>query len=229
MDFYSFLAPLATSKIAPLAAVFLGIMMAVSPCPLASNITAVAYVSSKSKRPVFAAALYSLGRAFTYVALASFFVYLGVQVQPIALFLQKYGELFLGPILLLVAAVLLELIDLDFGTKSDLLKKVPVGNCFGSFLFGAALALAFCPFSGVIFFGMLLPLSIAANDGILIPALFGVATALPVLLFAIVLSKGKALLFSSLEKTKDAEAIVRKIAGVVIGLIGIYYSIRALL
>jgi cytochrome c biogenesis protein CcdA len=105
MGLMAFMEAMGTSSIPIVAAFFIGLMTALSPCPLATNITAIAYISKKigdGKKTLLTGFVYTLGRMFTYVLLASLIVYIGVNVQAISLFLQRYGERILGPLLIVI-------------------------------------------------------------------------------------------------------------------------------
>lgn len=117
MSLMAFMESMGTSNIAIVAAFFIGLMTAISPCPLATNITAIAYISRKiehSKHTLMVGFLYTLGRMFTYVALASLIVYIGINTQQISLFLQSYGEKLLGPLLLIIGIIMLNIVKLNF-------------------------------------------------------------------------------------------------------------------
>jgi len=230
MSIMAFMEAMGTSNIAIIAAFFIGLMMAISPCPLATNITAIAYASKKidnSKHTLRIGIVYTLGRMFTYVGLASFIVYLGIQTQTISLFLQRYGETLLGPLLIIIGVVMLDIIKLNFLKGGDKLNRIKERlsdrGAFGAFLLGVVFALAFCPFSGVLFFGMLIPLAIASGDGLLIPSVFAFATGLPVILFSFILVKSVNKLGTIMNKIQAFELSMRKIIAAIFILTGIYY------
>jgi cytochrome c-type biogenesis protein len=236
MDIMSFMEQMGTSNIAIVAAFFIGLMTAISPCPMATNITAIAYVSKKienSKHTLLVGFLYTLGRMFTYTALASIIVYVGVNTQGISFFLQTYGEKLLGPLLLLIGVVMLELVKVDFfkgGNRlSTLQAKLAEKGYLGAFLLGVLFALAFCPFSGVLYFGMLIPLALETGDAVLLPAVFGLATGLPVILFSILLVKSVSTLGKVMNRVQKAEKWMRLGVGAVFVLIGLYYMFTRLL
>jgi cytochrome c-type biogenesis protein len=231
MSIMAFMESMGTSNIPLLAAFFIGLMTAISPCPLATNITAIAYASKRidnSKHTIIVSLLYTLGRMFTYVVLASFIVWFGVNVQAISLFLQKYGERILGPVLILTGIIMLDIFKINYFKSSprlDALKeKIARKGFFGSFLLGVLFALAFCPFSGVLFFGMLIPLAIKAGDGILIPSAFALATGLPVIILSFILVYSVSKLGTIMNKIQTFEKWMRKAVAVTFIIIGIYYA-----
>ena len=235
MSFMGFMEAMGTSDIALIAAFFIGLMTAISPCPLATNITAIAYASKRinnSKHTLIVGFLYTLGRMFTYVLIASLIVWFGLNTQSIALFLQKYGERLLGPMLLVIGIVMLDLIKINFLKGSDKLnilkEKLAEQGFFGSFLLGVIFALAFCPFSAVLFFGMLIPLALKAGDGVIIPAVFAFATGLPVIIFSFILVYSVSKLGAIMDKVQLFEKWMRKIVGVVFIGVGLYYIFNLL-
>jgi len=230
MDFMGFMEAMGTSNIPLLAAFFIGLMTAISPCPMATNITAIAYVSRKienSKHTLLVGFLYTLGRMFTYTALASIIVYTGTNTQEIALFLQSHGEKLLGPLLLIIGVVLLELVKIEFfkgeNRLASLQAKLAEKGYLGAFLLGVLFSLAFCPFSGVLYFGMLIPLALKTGDAIILPSVFGLATGLPVILFSILLVKSVSTLGKVMNKVQKFERGMRLSVGVVFILVGLYY------
>ncbi|MGM5482680.1 MAG: aromatic aminobenezylarsenical efflux permease ArsG family transporter [Nanobdellota archaeon] len=230
MDLMSFMEAMGTSDIAIVAAFFIGLMTAISPCPLATNITAIAYTSKRidnSKHTLLVGFLYTLGRMFSYTVLASLIVWFGLSSQKISFFLQDYGEKILGPLLLIIGIIMLDVMKFRFLKGSDKLakfkEKLAQKGFLGSFLLGVVFALAFCPFSAVLFFGMLIPIAISAGDGLLVPATFAFATGLPVIIFSFILVYGVSKLGAIMNRVQTFEKWMRKIVGVVFIGAGIYY------
>ncbi len=230
MDFMVFLNQMGSSNIAIVAAFFIGLMTAISPCPLVTNITAIAYVSGKTrdnKHTLLVGFLYTLGRVFAYSGLACLIVHVGLSTQEIALFLQAYGEKLLGPVLILIGLVMLELIKFNFikggGGIDNLKTRLADGGYLGGFLLGVIFALSFCPFSAVLYFGMLIPLALKTNDALIVPSVFGIATGLPVILSSILLVGSVSLLGRVINRVQVFERGMRKFVGVVFITIGVYY------
>lgn len=230
MGLMALMEALGTSNIPIIAAFFIGLMTAISPCPLATNITAIAYASKKldnSKHTLLVGFLYTLGRMFTYVLLSMLIVWFGINIQGISLFLLKNGEKLLGPMLLAIGIIMLDVIKFSpaqSSNKLDQLKETLAGKgLLGSFLLGVVFALAFCPFSAVLFFGMLIPLAVKAGDGILIPAVFAFATGLPVIIFSIILVKSVSRLGQVMKKVQMFEYWMRKVTAIVFITAGLYY------
>jgi cytochrome c biogenesis protein CcdA len=221
-----------TSHIAIIAAFFIGLMTAISPCPLATNITAIAYISKNlgNKRRTLSIGLsYAFGRAFTYVIIASLIVWMGLGVQGISLPLQKYGNMLIGPLLIILGILLFGVIKISFfkglGIMERLKKNLSNKGILGGFLLGAVFALAFCPFSAVLFFGMLIPLAIATGDGIIIPSVFSIATALPVIILSLLLVHSVSKLGNVMNKIQTFEKWMRRSVAIIFIVVGAYYTI----
>jgi len=231
MSLMSFMEAMSTSSFPLIAAFFIGLMTALSPCPLATNITAIAYISKKinnGKKTLLTGFVYTLGRMFTYVLLASIIVYIGVNVQSISLFLQKYGEKILGPLLIFMGLVMLNIIRLPSLKSKDKINKIKERlserGYLGSFLLGVLFALAFCPFSAVLFFGMLIPLALKYSDAFLIPSIFSFATGIPVIIFAFILTFSVSKIGKVMNKIQTFEKYMRYLIAGVFVIVGIYYT-----
>ena len=230
MSLISFMEAMGTSNIPIVAAFFIGIMMAISPCPLATNITAIAYISRKidnSKHTLLIGFTYALGRMFTYTIIASLIVFFGLNVQSASLALQKYGENIIGPLLIIIGIVMLDLFKVNFFSGNARLnsfkEKLSEKGLLGSFLLGVIFALTFCPFSAVLFFGMLIPLSLKTGDGLILPSVFAFATGLPVIIFSFIMVYSISKLGLIMDKVQTFEKWSRKIASVVFIGVGTYY------
>ncbi len=160
-----------------LSALVLGLMTAISPCPLATNITAVGFISKdiENRNRVFVnGLLYTLGRAISYTAIA-LIIFLGADQFKFSGFFQRYGEKIIGPLLILIGLFMLDLIKINFPGVSALTSKMETKTKWGYFdaiLLGMIFALAFCPYSGVLYFGMLVPLTVASASGLYLPIVF---------------------------------------------------------
>ncbi|UMB61301.1 aromatic aminobenezylarsenical efflux permease ArsG family transporter [Lutibacter sp. A80] len=212
-----------------LSALILGLMTAISPCPLATNITATAFISKNisSKRKVFLSGLlYSLGRGFSYT-LIGLILYFGASKFHIARFFNQNGEKYLGPLLVIIGLIMLNVIKLNFLGKSNfqekLTDKFKDKGLLGSFLIGVIFALAFCPYSGALFFGMLIPMTIGSADGLYLPIVFAFGTGLPVILFTYLLAFTADKVGIFYNKITKIEKVMRVVAGVVFIITGLYY------
>lgn len=210
-------------------AFILGLMTAVSPCPLATNITATAYISKNitSKRKVILSGiLYFLGRAFSYT-LIGIVLYLGASKFHVSRFLNQNGEKLLGPLLIIIGLMMLNVIRLNIlgksGFQAQLSEKFKDKGLLGAFFIGVIFALAFCPYSGALYFGMLIPMTITTVDGLYLPVIFAFGTGLPVLLFTYLLAFTAGRVGVFYNKITKVEKIMRYVAGVVFVIAGLYY------
>ncbi len=210
-------------------ALWLGILTSISPCPLASNVAAISFLSKKITHPVlvFISGLaYTLGRMFLYAVLGWIIINSLLSVPQAAQFLQKYMGRALGPILIVTGLILLEIITIRLPGLSLSQKhsnKLSESGAPGAFLLGFVFALAFCPISAALFFGSLIPLAINSKSGIVLPFIYGIGTGLPVLAFAVTIALGTTSLSRWFHKITRLEYYTRKITGAVFILVGLYY------
>lgn len=221
---------LAQNSETPVIAAFaLGLLTAVSPCPLATNITATAYIAKtieSKKKVILSGFLYTLGRLTSYTAIGAL-IYFGFSKFQIAKLFQGNGEKFLGPIMILIGLVMLDVIKLGFLTKGSLTERLSERfkdrGLLGSFLLGAIFALAFCPYSGALFFGMLIPMTLAADAGLLLPVVFSLGTGIPVIIFAFVIAYSIEKLGTYFNAITKVEKVMRLVAGLAFIITGLYY------
>jgi len=217
--------------ILPLASAFwLGVLTSISPCPLATNIVAISFVGRRVESPrsvLFSGVLYTAGRAATYVLLGMVLVASLLSAPVISHALQKYMNAVLGPLMILVGMVLLELISFNMGggLNTRVQKRVETMGVWGAVFLGVLFALSFCPTSAALFFGSLLPLAVNRQSGILLPAVYGLATGLPVLIFAVLLGFGANKLAKAYDGIVAFERWARRITGITFIAVGIYYSL----
>ena len=211
-------------------AFWFGILTSISPCPLATNIAAISFVGRKigSAPAVLAAGvLYACGRTIAYASLGILLAG-GLTAAPeVSHLLQKDMNLLMGPLLILVAMVLLKLLTLPAisgGIGERLWIRVERMGIAGAGLLGIIFALSFCPTSAVLFFGSLLPLAIKFNSGLLLPAIYGMATGLPVLFFAFLLAFGVNQFGRTYHRLAMFELWAQRITGIIFLLIGLYFT-----
>jgi len=213
-------------------ALWLGVLTSISPCPLATNIAAISYIGRKvgNSRQVFLTGLlYTIGRTLAYLGLAFVLVASVLSVPQISLFLQKYMHLVLGPILIIVGMFLLGLIQLSMGgggMSQGLQKRVDAMGVWGALLLGVVFALTFCPTSAALFFGSLIPLSLKVNSSVTLPAIYGVGTALPVMVFAVLLATSAQSVGKAYNVLAKIEWWARMLTGWIFILVGIYFSLK---
>jgi len=214
-----------------LSALWLGILTSISPCPLATNIAAISFIGRRIGRTrvvFFTGLLYTLGRILTYVVLGILLVTSVLSVPQVSHLLQKYMNKFLGPILILVGMILLELIRFNIpgsGLSEKMQKRVELLGIWGAGLLGIVFALSFCPISAALFFGSLLPLSVKCGSSITLPAMYGFGTGLPVILFAVLIAFGAQSVGKAFNKLTQIERWIRRVTGGIFILIGIYYCL----
>ena len=177
------------------AALWLGILTSISPCPLASNIAAVSYIGKSladTRKVLLSGLAYVLGRTLVYSALGFLLVKSFVSAPGLSFFLQRHGNEVLGPLLILIGLFLLKIIRLDFLSFSagGENRFQNVKGILPAFLMGGVFALSFCPVSAALFFGALVPLAAKESSAVLLPSLFGIGTGLPVALFAVLAAQG---------------------------------------
>lgn len=226
-----FLSGLYSSSSTPVwSALVLGLMTAISPCPLATNITAMGFISRdlENRNKVFYNGLiYTLGRAVSYTLLA-FILYMGADQFRIASLFQRYGEKFLGPLLIIIGLFMSGLIKLNIGGISrlaDRFRDREQLNFMEVFIIGFLFALAFCPYSGVLYFGMLIPMTIESATGLTLPVVFAAATGIPVIIFAWLLAYAVSGVGKLYNRIKIFELWFRRIVSVLFIITGLYYLV----
>ena len=224
---------LENSSLPVVSAIALGLMTAISPCPLATNITAVGYIGKdiNNKNRVFVNGLiYTLGRALSYTILAVI-IFIGANQFKISGWFQLYGEKIIGPLLIIIGLIMLGLLKIPFPGINQITKRYQskgMNSYWDVLLLGIFFALAFCPYSGVLYFGMLIPMTIKSASGLFLPVVFAIATGLPVIIFAWLLAytaSGVGRLYKGL---KVFEIWFRRVIAVVFIGVGIYYVITTL-
>lgn len=217
-----------------LTAFLLGLMTAISPCPLATNITATAYLSKDigdKRRVMFNGVFYTLGRMFTYTALGLIF-YFGASQFQIARLLQNIGGMWLGIALVIIGILMLDIIKIKVPGMSKLTSKIEKKEgkktYWDAFLLGLLFALAFCPYSGVLYFGGLIPMTIANPSGLLLPPVFAIATGLPVIIIAWLLAYSVSNVGKFYNKMSVFQKWFKWIVAAIFIIVGIYYIITGI-
>ena len=215
-----------------LSAFILGLMTAISPCPLATNITAIGYISkdfNDRKQVLIRSVIFIIGRAITYTSIG-LLIFFGASQFTISGFIQQWGEKLLGPLLIIVGLFMIGIIKPNFkGVR--ILGKIALqlnqNRYIDVLLMGIVLALAFCPYSGVLYFGMLMPLTLtnASGSGFYLPFVFAIATGIPALIFTWFIAYSASNISKNFNDVKSFEKVFRKIVAVLFIGIGIYYII----
>jgi cytochrome c biogenesis protein CcdA len=225
---------LSNSSVPFLTAFILGLLTAISPCPLATNITAIGFIGKdiENRRRVFYNGLiYTAGRAISYTVLA-FILYFGADQIKLSGFFQQYGDKFIGPVLIIIGLFMLGVLKLNFlsvGKLTDRFQQKKIKGTAEVLVLGIVFALAFCPYSGVLYFGILIPLVIASASGLYLPLVFSLGTGIPVIIFAWMIAftlSGVGGLFS---KIRSFEFWFRKVIAVLFIGVGGYYTLEIFL
>ncbi|MDD5504792.1 MAG: aromatic aminobenezylarsenical efflux permease ArsG family transporter [Candidatus Omnitrophica bacterium] len=210
-------------------ALWLGILTSISPCPLATNIAAVSFLSKKIAHPamvLISGLAYTIGRMVAYVLLSWFIISSFLGIPQVAQFLQKYMAIALGPFLIVAGLFLLEVFTIKFPNitlSQRYQNKLVESGAPGALLLGFIFALAFCPVSAALFFGSLIPLALNSKSGTLLSLIYGIGTGLPVLLFAVVIALGIASLSYWFQRITKLEYYTRRITGIIFIFVGLYH------
>ncbi|OFZ46237.1 MAG: cytochrome C biogenesis protein [Bdellovibrionales bacterium RIFOXYB1_FULL_37_110] len=216
-------------------AFWIGILTAISPCPLATNIAAISFISKKienKKIVLMTGALYTLGRMFTYIALSYIVIKSILEIPSLSFFLQTHMLKILGPLLIVIGMFLLELITMplpSMGGGGKFQSFFQNAGIWGAFPLGMLFALSFCPVSAALFFGSLIPLATKYSSATLFSSMYGIGTGLPVFLFSILIAVGVTSVGKIFQKIGKVEYWVRMVTGTLLIGIGIYFTLTYLL
>ena len=218
---------LAGSGLPALSAFLLGLLVSLSPCPLATNVAALAYLGKRADRPeqsLLSGILYAAGRALSYSLVAALLVTVGLEASRVSWLLQDAGQYLLGPVLILSGLVVLGAISLPIpgGVGDRLAERLAGGGSTGALGLGALFALAFCPYSAALFFGVLIPMALRSPTGVALAPVFALGTALPVLVGVALLAAGVSQLARWANSTRSFEPFLRRTAGVILMGAGFY-------
>jgi cytochrome c-type biogenesis protein len=212
-------------------ACWLGILTSISPCPLATNIAAISYIGKQVSRPgyvLMTGLLYTLGRSIAYVGVGVVIVASLLAVPDLSFFLQRNINKILGPILIVLGILLLGVLRLNIsgpGYGVRLQQRVDRLGMWGAGVLGLLFALSFCPISAGLFFGGLIPIAIERQSSVLLPTVFGIGTALPVVVFAIVIAFGAHHLGKAFNRLTQIERWARRVTGAVFVAAGVYLTL----
>jgi cytochrome c-type biogenesis protein len=222
------------SQYSVVTALMLGLMTAISPCPLATNISAIGFISrdiDDRKRVFIGGLVYTLGRAISYSGLAVI-LYFGASQMNVSRLFQGWGEKLLAPLLIIIGLLMLDVIKIKFPSLAGLTERIEKegkGSYWSTLLLGMVFALAFCPYSGVIYFAMLIPITIASASGLYLPVVFAIVTGLPVIIFAWLIAYAIGSVGKLYNHIKTFELWFRRVVAVLFIAIGLYYFIMMFL
>jgi len=213
-----------------LTAFLLGVLTSISPCPLATNITAIAYISKEiktAKHTLLNGIFYTLGRGASYTILATL-IYFGLSSFQISSIFQGWGDKILGPVLIIISLIMFGVIKINLGKGGEKIEKIKIWlaqkGFIGSFFLGMLFALAFCPYSGVLFFGVLIPLVLKSTESLLLPPIFALGTGLPVILFSFLIAFSIQKLGQVFQIMQKVEKIIRYGVAIIFLGAGAYYT-----
>jgi cytochrome c-type biogenesis protein len=214
------------------AALWLGVLTSISPCPLSTNIAAISYVGRKVGRPgsvLLSGLLYTAGRSVAYSAVAILVTRGLLSIPGVSMFLQQYMNLLIGPIVFIVGILLLDIWKIGVnggGVGKKLQRRIDTMGIWGAGFMGLIFALAFCPLSAGLFFGGLIPLALTSHMPVGLSALYGIGTALPVIGFALLLAFAAHWVGAAFNKLTIIEIWVRRITAVVMIALGVYLILK---
>ncbi len=212
-------------------AAWMGVLTAISPCPLATNVAAISFISRRVTNPraaLLTGLLYTFGRSVVYVAIAAILVSSLLSAPSMSVALQKYMNKLLGPLLILIGMVLLGLIR--FGARGSSLgeragRRVADWGVWAGLALGIVSALSFCPASAALYFAGLVPMAVKYESNVVLPLAFGISTGLPVVLFAILIVASANAMAKAFNRITAFERWARRVTGVVFIAVGIYFSL----
>lgn len=213
-------------------ALWLGVLASISPCPLATNVVAISFIArhaGRARAVVAAGAAYTGGRALAYAGVAAVVVAGLLSIPTLSDFLQRHLNQALGPLLVLVGMFLLDLLPLPAGwslASSGLQERAGRSGPAGAAALGFLFALSFCPVSAALFFGSLIPLAFKESSPLLLPALFGVGSALPALAATAIVASGSSALPALMRRVTTFDLWARRITGAIFVLGGIYLTLK---
>ncbi|MDD4290364.1 MAG: aromatic aminobenezylarsenical efflux permease ArsG family transporter [Patescibacteria group bacterium] len=228
MDFINIL--IDNYNIPILSAFLLGILTSISPCPLATNITAIAFISKDIRTPkhtILSGLFYTIGRGISYTLLATL-IYFGFSSFQISKIFQGWGDKVLGIILILLGLIMFGIIKINIKNNNQTIEKTKLylsnKGYLGSMALGVLFALAFCPYSGVLFFGILIPLILNSSFGLFLAPLFAIGTGLPVIIFSLLIAFSLQVVGRAFKIVQKIEKWLRYGVASIFILTGIYYT-----
>ena len=212
-------------------ALWLGFLTSISPCPLATNVAAMSFISrgiGSPRRVLLTGLVYTAGRSLAYLVLGILMVASLLTAPGVSLILQERMNQILGPALIITGVLLLDLIRIPSrggGISGGLQRRAERWGIWGGGLLGVVFALSFCPTSTALFFGSLIPLALKSGSSVILPAVYGIGTALPVFAFAIALAIGANVVGKMFNVLSRFEVWARRITGAVFIVVGGYYCL----
>jgi cytochrome c biogenesis protein CcdA len=221
-----------------LTVLLIGIITSISPCPLATNITAIAYISKdikNSKIVLLNGLYYTFGRAFSYTLLSAI-IYFGASTFDVSTFFKNFSDSLLGPVLILIGLFMFDIIHLPTSEKkftsgnflNNIQKYLSTKGYLGSFILGVLFAIGFCPYSAIMFFAVTIPIILKSKEGILLAPFFAIGTSLPVILFSFIIAFSANKIGNTYNNIKKLEVYIRKIVATIFICVGVYFLLKSL-
>ncbi len=223
------------SVTAVLTAVWLGVLTSISPCPLATNIAAMSYIGKdlgSPRRVLLTGVIYTFGRSLAYAVLSGLLIASVFAIPDLSFWLSTYMNKLLGPILIAVGIILLELVRINFAgscVREKTGERFAKAGSWGAGILGILFALSFCPVSAALFFGSLLPLAVKNESSVLLPTAYGAGTGLPVFLFAVSVALGARWVSKAFNRVVKFERWARRVTGAVFVVVGLHYCLTYIL
>lgn len=213
-------------------AMWLGILTSISPCPLATNVAAISFIGKSlgsPRRVLLTGLLYTLGRSIAYAALAALLLASVFAIPDVSFFLEMHMNKLLGPLLIVVGLLLLDLVPLSFPGScviERIERRFRTSGLWGAGALGMLFALSFCPVSAALFFGSLIPLAVKQGSAIGLPSIYGIGTALPVFGFAVLIALGAQWVSKAFKRVAQFEKWARRITAAVFIVVGTRYCLN---
>lgn len=212
-------------------AFWLGILTSISPCLLTTNITAISFLARNVDKPryvLLSSGFYMVGQAVAFVVLAMLIVGSLVSAPIVSHWLQKYMFRLLGPILVLVAMFLFELLEVRLGSgrlKRWIHQRGGGGGFWAAALLGVVFAMSFCPTTAALFFGSLIPLAVTHGSSVFLPSMYALGIALPVLIISVLVATAAHEIGRVFQRITQMEWWARRATGLVFLAVGVYFTL----
>jgi cytochrome c-type biogenesis protein len=212
-------------------ACWLGILTSISPCLLATNVTAIGFISRRLDQPRLVAlsgTCYMAGQALGFIVLAALITGSIASVPLLSHGLQKYMFRLLGPIMLVTGLLLLEFIKIEFGRgrlKGWAQRFGEGGALWATMLLGLLFAMSFCPTTAALFFGGLIPMALEHESYVLLPFAYVTGVALPVSAIVLLVLFASQLLGRFVKRVGEIEWWMRRGTGALFIVVGTYFTV----
>ena len=206
-----------------LSALLLGLLGSTAPCQLSTNFSALGLFTQKisnKKECLSAAFSFTLGKIIVYTLIGSLTILLGIKLNQAAIPIAQIVRKALGPLMLIVGLYLLGLFKMNLSLFTSLERNMTrhIPNIKN---IGVVYSLAFCPTLFWLFFGIVIPLGVSTRGGIILPGIFAIGTAIPLLVITLLIAYGIGTTKLFTRNVARINAILQKVVGVVFILVGI--------